>query len=135
MKRLLLVLMVIACAPAAFADGFEYNYLAFTNSNGVSQTVSVTDLTITFADGKLVAVNGDGTKQFLLTDLTKMYFTDTPTGISEVTVDGSTSQVEVYSVAGVFIGNYPTLAAAKSKLKAGMYVIKQKDKTTKIAIR
>lgn len=127
--------MVIACAPAAFADGFEYNYLAFTNSNGVSQTVSVTDLTITFADGKLVAVNGDGTKQFVLTDLTKMYFTDTPTGISEVTAEGNASQVEIYSVAGMFIGNYPNLAAAKSKLKAGVYVIRQKNKTTKIAIR
>ena len=135
MKRFLLVLMVIACAPVAFADDFEYNYLAFTNSSGVDQTVAVTDLKITFADGKLIAVNGDGTKQFELTDLTKMYFTDTPTGIADVIVDGNASQVEIYSVAGVFVGKYPTLAAAKSVMKSGVYVIRQGNKTTKIAIK
>ena len=133
--RFLLVLMVIACAAVAFADDFEYNYLAFTNSSGVDQTVAVTDLKITFADGKLIAVNGDGTKQFELTDLTKMYFTDTPTGIADVIVDGNASQVEIYSVAGVFVGKYPTLAAAKSVMKSGVYVIRQGNKTTKIAIK
>ena len=64
-----------------------------------------------------------------------MYFTDEPTGIDEVTAGNSRSTVEVFSLSGIALGTSADIDSAKSRLKAGVYVIKQGNKTTKIAIK
>jgi hypothetical protein len=135
MKKIFLIITAVVCSMTVAADGFEYNYLAFTRSNGVDQTVSVGDLKIVFQEGQLVCTNADGNTSFPLSDLTKMYFTDEPTGIDEVTAGNSRSTVEVFSLSGIALGTFADIASAKSRLKAGVYVIKQGNKTTKIAIK
>ena len=135
MKKIILIITAVVCSMNVAADGFEYNYLAFTRSNGVDQTVSVGDLKIVFQEGQLVCTNADGTTSFPLSDLTKMYFTDEPTGIDEVTAGNSRSTVEVFSLSGIALGTFADIDSAKSRLKVGVYVIKQGNKTTKIAIK
>ena len=64
MKKIFLIITAVVSSMTVAADGFEYNYLAFTRSNGVDQTVSVGDLKIVFQEGQLVCTNADGTTSF-----------------------------------------------------------------------
>lgn len=59
------------------ADDFDYPYLLFTSIDGTQTTLSVTELEMTFLEGKLVAVNGDGTTTLSLDDLASMQFSTT----------------------------------------------------------
>ena len=70
--------MVVALGPSALlADDYTYPYLIFTDAAGAQTTVSVASLEITFADGQLVATNGDGTTTLTLADLASMAFSET----------------------------------------------------------
>ena len=56
MKKLLILTMLAALTMGARAA--EYNYLVFTLNDGTTQSVSATDLNITFANGNLTATSG-----------------------------------------------------------------------------
>ena len=64
-------------AFCAIAQDYAYPFLVFTDADGAQTTVSVASLEITFADGQLVAANGDGTTQLTLSELASMAFSQT----------------------------------------------------------
>ena len=76
-KTQILLSLVAACATTAFADDYKYPYLIVTASDGTETTLNAAALEITFADGKLVATNDDGTTQLMLADLASMRFSET----------------------------------------------------------
>lgn len=77
MKRLFFILFpALACLDATAQD-YTYPYLIFTAADGTQTTLSVTSLEMTFADGRLVATNGDGTTKLTLADLASMTFSKT----------------------------------------------------------
>ncbi len=135
MKRLLIFVMMLTGTIGAFAD--DYPYLTFQKSDGTSQSVPVEGLTLSFDNGSLVATNGSESYSFALTELNKMYFSaENATAIEELTAtlpaDGT---VEVFTPAGVSLGQYDNLKAAQGALSQGLYIFKTSGKTLKVMVR
>lgn len=110
----------------------DYTYLTFEKSDGTLTSVALSSLSITISGTTLTA----GDQTFTLSDLTKMYFStaNETTGIEEATttLDGA---VEVFSLNGIAIGKYASMKDAAASLKTGIYVIKSKSKTLKVAVK
>jgi len=129
-KKMVCFLMVLmAIVQSSFAD--DYSYLTFQNADGTVKSVSVSSLTLTFANGTLTAVNSNGTYAFTLTDLSKMYFTSDPTSIPGV-IPSKEEAVEVYTLTGISLGKYSSLSEAQEQLEGGVYVVKSGDETFKM---
>ena len=80
MKKILLLLTILVGTLTAHAE--EYTYLTFETTDGAKASVAVSDLTLTISGTTLTA----GTQSFTLSNLSKMYFSntdETTTGISE----------------------------------------------------
>jgi len=140
MKRTILLAAIAAWGfNPTWAD--DYPYLMFQTADGNTIAVTASELTITFADGKLIATNAEGTQTLTLTDLSKMYFSTTgdANAIEDVKADGPTDMsqepVEVFTLTGISIGKYDTLQQAKSSLSQGIYVVKSASRTLKIAVK
>lgn len=133
MKKLLLSLMALASATAIHA--YDYPTLTFRTSDGTEQAVSVESLTLTVTGESLVASNTEGKVTLTLTDLDKMYFTTTPSGIDDIGTDAAATAVDVYTLTGTKAGSYPRLGQAKGSLEPGIYVIRTHNGTQKVAIQ
>ena len=103
----------------------NYSYLTFELTDGSKTSVSVTSLTISISGTTLTA----GDKSFTLTNLSKMYFsnTDETSGISTLTVEDMDNISEIYDLNGRKV--------SKDQLTKGVYVVKSKEGTYKIAVR
>ncbi len=137
MKKALFIFLSMMGLPSAHADTYDFPYLAFKQNNGTVQTVAVQSLVLTFSNGTLIATNSDGSKSFILADLQKMYFTTSTeaSGITDVETP-TDSPVEIFTVSGIAVGKYDTLAAAKDALAKGIYIAKQQNGSTfKIAVK
>lgn len=130
MKKIVLLMAVMIGTVAVHAD--DYTYLTFEKSDGTLTSVALSSLSITISGTTLTA----GDQTFTLSDLTKMYFStaNETTGIEEATttLDGA---VEVFSLNGIAIGKYASMKDAAASLKTGIYVIKSKSKTLKVAVK
>lgn len=135
MKKTLLI--IAAAAVVETAQAYDYPYLTLQKSDGTEQSVAVEQLKLTFSDGQLVLSNSDGTTTISLSDLSKMYFSTSATaGIStQITEATDDSPVEVYTLSGMSIGSFESVAEAKKQLKAGIYVMKSKTRTLKITVK
>lgn len=104
-----------------------YSYLTFETTDGVKISVPVSSLKISLSGNMLTA----GSQQFNLTNLSKMYFSTSDesmtTGvetISNATLDEAT---EIYDLKGHKV--------SKAQMRKGVYILKTKDKTYKIAVK
>lgn len=135
MKRLFIIF--ILCAAFGFSvQAGDYDYLAFRNNDGTEISLSVSNLKITFSNGQLVAVNSETNQTFSLSDLNKMYFTNS--AITNIEGDLPTdfdSEVEIFTTSGVSKGRFNNLNQARQTLTKGVYIVKQSDKTYKIAVK
>ena len=139
MKRLCLILLGLTFVSIMKADG-EFPYLTFVGSDGTVTSLGVESLEMTVTeDGNLVAVNGDGSKTFTLTSLAKMYFSlsdeSTASGITMAEAEGTTGEVEVFTLTGISLGKFADSAKAKASLEQGVYILKSKSETLKITVR
>lgn len=134
MKKLVFTMLMMAGILQAKA--YDYPYLVFQNSEGTATFFAVESLSITINDGKLVATNADGSQTFSLSDLSKMFFSKTTeiTGINDINTNGS-QEVEVFTTGGVKLGKFESITSAKTSLKPGIYVIKNSQKTYRIAVK
>ena len=134
MKKLVFTMLMMAGILQAKA--YDYPYLVFQNSEGTATFLAVESLSITINDGKLVATNADGSQTFSLSDLSKMFFSKTTeiTGINDINTNGS-QEVEVFTTGGVKLGMFESITSAKTSLKPGIYVIKNSQKTYRIAVK
>lgn len=147
MKKSIFTLLIIMGLGSAYADGYDYPYLAFEDQNGAVQTVAVEALVLTVQNGQIVATNSDGSQTFTLTDLSKMYFSTTGSGttaIQAVSPQGETAgefsasaqqPVEVYTMTGTKLGQFENLNTARTSLVKGIYVVKSASQTFKIAVQ
>lgn len=109
------------------SSGMSYPYLTFETTDGAKVSVPASSLTIQISGTTMTA----GGQQFTLTNLKKMYFStsdeSTATGIEatyNVTLDEAT---EIYDLQGHKV--------SKAQMQKGVYIIKTKEKTYKIAVR
>ena len=152
MKRIFLLAFFCAVFTVVMADG-EYPYLTFVTSDGSVTSVALNSYSMDVEnesdtkaalklevseDGKLVAVSPNGDISFTLTDLSKMYFSDSDeTSLIDGIIESKITDTctEVYTVSGISMGRYPNLDAAKSSLRTGVYIFKSNNKQYKISIQ
>ena len=133
-KIVFLMIMIMAGWLTATADDYQYPYLVFQATDGTTTEVAVSSLTMTVSNGKLVLTNSDGSQQLTLSDLAKMYFKTSSTGI-EQTAAQTDEPVEAFSVAGISVGTFDNVAKARVALKSGIYVLKSKSRTIKVVVK
>ena len=135
MKRLFIIFILCAAFSLSIQAG-DYTYLAFRCNDGTEISLSVSNLKITFSNGQLVAVNSETNQTFSLSDLNKMYFTNSAiTNIEEVLPTDLDTEVEIFTTSGVIKGRYNNLYQARQTLSKGVYIVKQSEKTYKIAVK
>lgn len=129
-----MILSVILTLTTAYAD--DYPYLTFEKQDGTTQSVAVSGLTLTIADGNLIAANGTETLTLALSDLTKMFFASEATGIDELTAKlPSDGAAEVFTLTGVSLGQYDSMQAVRAALQQGVYIIKVNGQTLKVMVK
>ena len=124
MKKLLLICLIL-CARLTATHAEDYPYLTFELTDGTKASVSTASLTLTINGTTLTT----GSQSFELTNLSKMYFSTSnmSTGIetiSSATIDDAT---DIYDLQGHKV--------TKAQMKKGVYIVKTKDKTYKIAVK
>lgn len=123
MKKVLFSLMMLIGTLTAHAD--DYTYLTFETTDGNKVSVAVAGLTISISGTTLTA----GAQQFTLENLSKMYFStsDETSGIETLTIDDLNEITDVYDLSGKKV--------QKDQMRQGVYVIKSKKGTYKIAVK
>lgn len=125
MKKYLLLAILATCALGARA---EFNRLVFHTLTGEEQSVGLTDLNITFADGQLLATADGESVAIDLASLSSMEFAYVePTGISDAAIEGA---VTAYSADGISYGTFASKDAASQALPGGLYIIKSETGLT-----
>lgn len=125
-KKLLFLLMFMVGTLTAHAD--DYTYLTFETTDGAKVSVAVSSLTIAISGTTLTA----GSQSFTLSNLSKMYFstsdeTSGTTGIRTISVQDLNEASEIYDLNGRKV--------SKDQLRKGVYVVKSKNGTYKIAVK
>lgn len=124
MKRVLLTFLIL-CTGLTTVLADDYPYLTFELTDGTKTSVSTASLTLTINGNTLTT----GSLSFTLTNLSKMYFStsDASTGVETITSTTIDEATEIYDLQGHRV--------TKSQMKKGVYIIKTKEKTYKIAVK
>jgi len=134
MKQTLIAMMLASGLSATAAD---YPFLTFQKTDGSLQSVAVESLVLTYVDGTLTVTNANGKETLMLSELSKMYFSQTnestTTGVTSV--DAVEGPVEVYTLAGVNAGSFASVSAARHQLRSGVYVIVADGRNYKLHIK
>lgn len=113
---------------SAFGMHAEFNRLVFRTLTGGEQSVGLTDLKITFADGQLLATADGESVAIDLNSLSSMEFAYVePTGIANTAIEGA---VTAYSADGINYGAFESKDAAAAALPNGLYIIKSETGLT-----
>lgn len=135
MKNILILVLALMTSLVSYADDFTYNYLVFTTEDGTEKSVAVENLKLTFVNGQMVVNHGGESQTYDLSGLSKMFFSENAVdGIVETIIDAD-AEVDVFTIPGVGIGRFKSVDDARQSLKRGVYVLKQGNKTSKIAIK
>ncbi|MBQ7420074.1 MAG: hypothetical protein IJV17_04950 [Prevotella sp.] len=123
MKKFILLLTAMIGSMATHAE--SYTYLTFELTDGSKTSVAVSSLTLSISGTTLTA----GSQSFTLTNLSKMYFStaDETTGINAITAEELNEITDIYDLQGRKI--------AKEQMRQGVYIIKTKRGTFKIAVK
>ena len=124
MKRVLLTFLIL-CTGLNAVLAEDYPYLTFELTDGTKTSVSTASLTLSINGTTLTT----GSQSFTLTNLSKMYFStsDVSTGIETITSTTIDEATEIYDLQGHRV--------TKAQMKKGVYIIKTKEKTYKIAVK
>ena len=103
------------------AHAADYTYLTFETTDGAKVSVEASSLTITISGTTLTA----GSQSFTLSNMSKMYFSnsDETTGIETLSVSDWNEITDIYG------------KVSKDQMQRGVYVIKTKSGTHKIAVK
>ena len=124
MKKVLLTCLIL-CAGLTATHAEEYPYLTFELTDGTKASIPTASLTLTINGTTLTT----GSQSFTLTNLSKMYFSTTnmSTGIETITTATIDDATAIYDLQGHKV--------TKEQMKKGVYIIKTKEKTYKIAVK
>ena len=124
MKKILLTVLLF-CAGLTAVQAEGYPYLTFELTDGTKASVPAASLTLTINGTTLTT----GSQSFELTNLSKMYFSTSnmSTGIKSIDNGELTIDNEIYDLQGHKV--------TKAQMKKGVYIVKTKEKTYKIAVK
>lgn len=123
MKKTFFLLMCMAGVLSVKAD--SYSYLTFETTDGAKASVAVESLALTISGTTLTA----GSESFTLSNLSKMYFSETDetiTGIEDAQTTALTAQL-IYDLQGHKV--------SKEQMTKGIYIVKTADKTYKLVVK
>ena len=124
MKKILMLLTMLVGTLTAQAE--DYTYLTFETTDGAKVSVSVaSDVTLTISGTTLTV----GSQSFTLTNLSKMYFsnTDETTGIEEITSATLDEATDIYDLQGHKV--------TKDQMRRGVYIVKTNSRTYKMVVK
>ena len=125
MKKALLLLMTMMGTQVAQA--VDYPYLTLELTDGTKASVSVSsDVALTF-NGTTLTI---GSEPFVLTNLSKMYFStsdETTTGITSLEAADDNEIVAIYDLKGNQV--------SREQMRRGVYIVKTKNGTSKVAVK
>ncbi len=136
MKKYLLSLVSFVLAITAGAE--TYPYLSFLYADGSASSFGAESLSMTFADSgsKLIVSDGSTSQTLNVADVTKMFFTaNDVSGISEVTLEDTDGNLEVYNISGIYVGKFANARSLGETVDPGIYLVKQNGKAKKIVVR
>jgi len=124
LKKMGMMAVFALLGTSAMAD--DFHYLTFETTDGAKASVEISSLSMTIEGTTLVA----GNQTFPLSNLSKMYFsvsdeTTSSTGIRQLDNLNSQEILAVYDLQGHKM--------AKEQMKKGVYIVKTKGGTYKIA--
>ena len=124
LKKMGMMAVFTLLGTSAMAD--DFHYLTFETTDGAKASVEISALSMTIDGTTLVA----GNQTFPLSNLSKMYFsvsdeTSSSTGIRQLDNLNSQEILAVYDLQGHKM--------AKEQMKKGVYIVKTKGGTYKIA--
>jgi hypothetical protein len=140
MRKVLFTTLLLLAATLT-ASAATYKYMVFEANDGTQLSMTSDGLKLVYNDGTLTAISGDVSRTFTVSDLNRMFFSETmqgsdATAIQEISVattpgDASSdySDYEVYDLSGRRI---PT---SGTQLKPGLYIFKKGNTTTKRYIK
>lgn len=133
MKKLFLMCALCMIAAAqTFAQ--TYGFLTIQKNDGTQQSFATSGLKLTFSNGNLIATQGGNETTLALTDLNKMFFSETATGVKLDKVTEKNSPIVVFTVAGAKIGEVKNILDVQN-MAPGVYIIKQGNNTSKILVK
>lgn len=134
MKRILLFFMLVM-AGALSSQAYDYPYLIFQTIDGNLQPMAVESLVLTVSDGELVMTNDTGTQRFALSQLSKMYFSETLTKIEDLKHDDKDNDgcEAVYDLCGRRVSNSSSFQG--TQLPKGIYIVKKHGIIHKFAVK
>lgn len=122
-KQVLTTLALAAMLPVSAQEA--YSFLTIETTDGAKTNLPVETLTMSVGDGVLSV----GDQSFPLANLKKMYFSDgnVITGIDQFTTDGTDEIVAIYDLQGRKVN--------KDDMQNGIFVVKTKQKSTKMIVK
>ncbi len=131
MKKI--VLLIFSAFIFFGISAAEYPYMLIMQKDGTERTFDAIGLEFAVSDGNLSVISSGAEVSFRLSDLDYMVFTSDTSQVSDIIADDC--EVEVYDTGGVFLGRFETLSQARASIDAtGVYIVKSKDRTLKIAL-
>lgn len=131
MKKMLTLLPAALFVMNAHAE----QYLSFQTTDGTILSFATTSLAMTVADGRLVIKNDNESGSIALANLSKMYFSSSPTSVSGVKDSEESASAKVYDISGTYLGTLCSSDLNDSRLAPGTYIIKKNGKTKKTTKR
>ncbi|MBQ7472482.1 MAG: hypothetical protein IJS97_08690 [Prevotella sp.] len=130
------VLTILAFMFMFVAEGFaiDYGFLTVQKQDGTEQSFVATGLKLTFSNGTMIAEQNGTTTTLALSELSKMFFTQTATSVERAKTVAEAGELSVYTIDGVAKGKVSN-ALDVQKMGRGVYIIKQGDKTAKIVVK
>lgn len=126
MKKLVLVLFLLLGIQSKAA---EYSYMVFVSSDASETSMAVSNLSFSVSGTTLTVTNTATSKTFMLSNLSKMYFSTSANGISCLFASSSNGSVTVFNLAGIQIGEFSDYSSLIKSLQKGVYIIKQGRET------
>ena len=127
MKQNLLTTLLLATTMTASAT--TYKYMVFETNDGTQQSMTANGLKLVYTDGTLTATNGSDSQTFSLSNLNRMFFSNTKQGddtaIATATADDlNDAETEIYDLSGRRLpqGIQP---------QKGLYIFKKGNTATK----
>lgn len=125
-------LITMILAGTLSAQAAEYQYLTIEKSDGTATSLTAIGLNIAYSSTQLTATNGTETATLALSEVSRMYFSntkaDTATGISTAVNSTTAQETEVYDLSG---HRLPQGTA----LRKGVYIVKENGKTRKVTVK
>ena len=119
------------------AQAADYQYLTIEKKDGTALSITAVGLNITYADGKMTATNGTETATLALTELSRMFFSNSKEATAIVAIEDLQPETAatVYDLSWRLVANEVLPSALSSQLRKGVYIVRQNTKTVKIQVK